>query len=205
MGLDSNCRVTLNGQTAEGVAHCGDGEITFRGPFALRWKWSELGKVSAQDGLLRLNRGADVAEFELGDRAEKWLQTIKNPKPRLDKLDLKPGHSYQSWGEFDDAFAGELLGRAGDPGADPLDCVFVRLNSQEDLPMLLDGREKIAPNGMVWAVWPKGRKELREDDIRNFALANGLVDVKVASFSGTLSALKLVIPLALRPTGARKR
>jgi hypothetical protein len=48
-------------------------------------------------------------------------------------------------------------------------------------------------------LWPKGRKELREDDVRAAAKAQGLVDVKVMSFSATLSALKLVIPVALRP------
>ena len=47
-------------------------------------------------------------------------------------------------------------------------------------------------------MWPKGRPELREDDIRRAALAIDLVDVKVAAFSATHSALKLVIPVAKR-------
>ena len=51
---------------------------------------------------------------------------------------------------------------------------------------------------MIWAVWPKGRKKLREDDVRGYALAQGLVDVKVVSFSETLSGLKLMIPRKLR-------
>ncbi|HEY2980381.1 MAG TPA: hypothetical protein VGJ22_04300 [Anaerolineales bacterium] len=48
------------------------------------------------------------------------------------------------------------------------------------------------------AVWTKGRKEFREDDIRAFALAHDLVDVKVMAFSETLSGLKLGIPVAKR-------
>jgi len=74
----------------------------------------------------------------------------------------------------------------------------IRANEGKDLAQFLKARGVIAKNGMIWAVWPKGRKEFREDDIRNFALANGLVDVKVASFSPTLSSLKLVIPVSLR-------
>ena len=51
----------------------------------------------------------------------------------------------------------------------------------------------------VWVVWPKGQKAFREDDARTAGPAAGLVDVKVASFSETLSALKMVIPVKDRP------
>ncbi len=44
-------------------------------------------------------------------------------------------------------------------------------------------------------VWAKGQKAFREDDARAAGPAAGLVDVKVASFSETLSALRMVIPV----------
>lgn len=198
MGLEATCRVVLGNQESVGKAHCGDGEIDFRGDFRFRWKWSELGSVESEGGVLHLTRGGEQVQFHLGDVAMKWENAIRNPKSRLDKFGLKAGHRYQAVGVFDDDFLPELQARAGEPGEEPLDLVFVRLDAVGDLSKLLDGRDKIAQNGMIWAVWPKGRKEFREDDIRNFALANGLVDVKVASFSDQLSALKLVIPVALR-------
>ena len=40
---------------------------------------------------------------------------------------------------------------------------------------------------------------INENDVRDAALEAGLVDVKVVSFSSTLSALKLVIRLVDRP------
>jgi hypothetical protein len=64
-------------------------------------------------------------------------------------------------------------------------------------------RESIVPAGAIWVVWPKGQKALREDDVRKAALAQGLVDVKVMSFSDALSGLKLVIPVAKRPPEAK--
>lgn len=198
MGLEATCRVVLGNQESVGKAHCGDGEIDFRGDFRFRWKWSELGSVESEGGILHLSRSGEQVQFHLGDLASKWENAIRNPKSRLDKFGLKAGHRYLAVGVFDDDFLPELLARAGEPGEEPLDLVFVRLDSVDDLTKLLDGRGKMAQNGMIWAVWPKGRKEFREDDIRNFALANGLVDVKVASFSAELSALKLVIPVALR-------
>ena len=63
--------------------------------------------------------------------------------------------------------------------------------------------EWIHPAGALWAVWPKGRKELNENHIREAALDAGLVDVKVARFSATHSALKLVVPKAKRGQSAR--
>lgn len=199
MGLEAECRASVGGKVSAGKAHCGDGELEFRGEFRLRWKWSELTRVQAMDGVLVAVRGAELGEFFLGEDAEKWAHAILNPKSRLDKLGVKPGHRYAARGEFDEAFSEELRIRAGDPAfGGPLDVVFVRLDGPGDLDMLLQARQEIVPNGMIWAIWPKGRKEFREDDIRNFALANGLVDVKVASFSATLSALKLVIPVAMR-------
>ncbi len=196
--MEASCKVILDGKESVGKAHCGDGEIDFRGDFRFRWKWSELGEIEAGDGVLTVSRKGEQAHFHLGDLAEKWAEAIRNPKSRLDKFGLKAGQRYQAIGVFDDDFASELEARAGEPGETPLDVVFQRLDAVADLPKLLAAREAIAENGMIWAVWPKGRKEFREDDIRDFALANGLVDVKVARFSNELSALKLVIPVALR-------
>lgn len=198
MGLEASCLIRRDGNEWVGKAHCGDGEISVAGDLGFRWKWSELDQVeSTAEGLLITRRG-EMVELVLGTDAAKWAHAIKNQKSRLDKLGLKPGHAYQAWGDFDVAFPIEIEERAGAAGTEPLDVVFVRLNEANDLDQLLRARSTIKKNGMIWAVWPKGRKEFREDDIRIFALENGLVDVKVASFSPILSALKLVIPVALR-------
>lgn len=199
MGLETVCRVKLNSEVSEGKAHCGDGELEFRGEFKIRWKWSELELVTSSDGVLTAVRGSERAEFHLGDAAAKWEHAIKNPKSRLDKLGLKPNHKYASWGEFDETFPSELAQVAGEPAPESLfDIVFVRLTTQDDLDNLAKARQAIAKNGAIWAVWLKGKKELTETHVRDYARKNGLVDVKVASFSPTLSSLKLVIPVSER-------
>lgn len=54
----------------------------------------------------------------------------------------------------------------------------------------------------IWVSWykksAKKNSDLSEDIIRAYALANGLVDVKVCAVSEEWSGLKLVVPLALR-------
>ena len=70
--------------------------------------------------------------------------------------------------------------------------------SKDDLPRLEALRRSIKPEGAVWVIWPKGRKEFREDDVRAYGPRAELVDVKVMAFSDTLSGLKMVVPLAKR-------
>jgi hypothetical protein len=72
------------------------------------------------------------------------------------------------------------------------------MTSAKDLARLATAEKTIARDGAIWVLWPKARAELKEDHVRAAALKVGLVDVKVASFSDTLSALKLVIPVARR-------
>ena len=127
---------------------------------------------------------------------------IRYPRSRTEKLGVKPGSRVALGGLKDAAFIAEIEAAGGKVpsriGAGPYEMVIVRLDSLSDLPLLKDARKRIVRNGMIWAVWPKGRKEFREDDIRHFGPQAGLVDVKVMSFSDELSGLKLVIPLAQR-------
>lgn len=60
-------------------------------------------------------------------------------------------------------------------------------------------RQEIEENGMIWISWYKKaakiETDLNEDIIRNIALNNGLVDVKVCAIDKLWSGLKLVIRL----------
>ena len=99
----------------------------------------------------------------------------------------------------DEAFVAELEERTPDvastrPKKDS-DMIVVGMSRRADLARLKALRRTIKKNGMIWVVWPKGRKEFREDDVRAYGPAAGLVDVKVMSFPDTLSGLKMVIPL----------
>jgi hypothetical protein len=55
---------------------------------------------------------------------------------------------------------------------------------------------------VIWVSWYKRSAkmdtDITEDVIRNYALQNGLVDVKVCAVSEIWSGLKLVVPLAKR-------
>lgn len=70
-----------------------------------------------------------------------------------------------------------------------------------------DLKEQIVQNGMIWISWPKKsskvKTDITEDAIRNIALKNGLVDVKVCAVDEVWSGFKLVIPVKDRVSGIK--
>ena len=63
-------------------------------------------------------------------------------------------------------------------------------------------KNEIEQDGIIWISWYKKASKIptdvTEDLIRETALANGLVDIKVCAIDETWSALKLVIPVKNR-------
>lgn len=128
--------------------------------------------------------------------------------PLVQKLGLKPGWRLAAIDP--PANYWELLGPLP-PGltvqpieAGQLNCIHVFVTAQEQLfAQIADLKTRILPNGMIWVSWPKRASkvptDITEDLIRAFALANGLVDIKVCAVDPTWSGLKLVIPVKDRP------
>jgi len=201
MGGEARCEVRWGRQRSEGKALLESSELRFNGTFKLVIPFREITKLSTKDGELAVTFAGGTARFALGAAATKWADKIRNPKSLLDKLGVKRGQDVVVIGIDDESFLRDLAKAVEDvrsrPGHDA-DLIFFGLEEKEELARLLALREALAPAGAIWAVWPKGRAELKEDHIRAAAIRAGLVDVKVAAFSATLSALKLVIPKARR-------
>lgn len=125
--------------------------------------------------------------------------------PRLDRLGVKPGARVAVVGVPDGDLRADLAERThdltiGQPLPDT-DIVLLAADSHEDLAALSRLRAALVPNGGIWVVSRKGRAAtLRDVDVIAAARASGLVDNKVSSFSATHTALRLVIPVALRGT-----
>lgn len=210
MGQEASCRVTFapargRAQRGEGIAHLEPTEITFKGDLTLRIPFTSITAFDAKAGALRVTFADGVATFDLGPQAEKWALKIRYPKGRLDKLGVKPTSVVSVIGVDDPSFHEELQGRAASisigRAKKSSDLIVFGATATSALDRLTPLRQSIVPAGAIWVVWPKGQKALREDDVRKAALAQGLVDVKVMSFSDTLSGLKLVIPVAKRGAG----
>ncbi len=126
----------------------------------------------------------------------------------LDKLGVRPGSRVGLLGMQDRNFPRELADRGAEVSIgrevairrrrQPLDLVFLSIERSEDLDRLATVEPLIERNGAIWAVYPKGRKDLKETDVIAAGVSVGLVDNKVVRFSESLTALRFVIPLARR-------
>jgi hypothetical protein len=122
-------------------------------------------------------------------------------KSRIEKLGVRPGMRVSVLGVPDANFREELVAAGADisgrvrRGSAVL---FVAIDDQAGLDRLARLEHYLARNGAVWAVFPKGRKELRDIDVIRAGVAAGLVDNKVIRFSDTHTAFRFVIPLARR-------
>jgi hypothetical protein len=203
MGAEAKTTATIEGVQREGTLQLESDFLLFRSAeYRLKIPFATLKSATAENGELtvRLERGG--ASFALGAAAAKWLDKIQNPKSLLDKLGVKPEHAVGLAGLTDESFLELLRQRLNNPPAarlkQNLDVVFVALTTPADLGRLAKARAAIQPHGMIWLVYPKGGKTIGEKDVRAATSALGLVDVKVASFSTTHTAVKVVIPVAAR-------
>jgi hypothetical protein len=130
--------------------------------------------------------------------------------PLLDKLGVRPGMRIAIVGNVSDdpaevaAFRDQLAERTGDIAVgEPkpeTDLVFLAADSTDELAALATIRPRLRPKGAVWVVSRKGgAATLRDVEVMRAARDHRLVDNKVVSFSPTRTALRLVIPVALRP------
>lgn len=124
--------------------------------------------------------------------------------PLIDKLGIKPGMRVAILGVDDPAIRPLVAERTTDltegwPEPDT-DVVLLAADAPPDLAPLAELATRIRPNGAIWVVSRKGRSAtLRDVEVIDAARDAGLVDNKVASFSATHTALRLVIPLDRRP------
>lgn len=199
MGQEIVCTALSDGRRAEGRAQLETDELLFRGEgLRLRIPYSSVTGVRAAGGVLEVDHDGATSTFEVGDRAVRWADRIKNPKTVIDKLGVKPGQRVALRGMDADGFAGDLAARGAELVEGDADHLFVAVETQDDLAALGDIVPLIARNGAVWTVRRKGRKDLTEADVMAAGKAAGLVDVKVVRFSETHTAEKFVIPVADR-------
>lgn len=84
-----------------------------------------------------------------------------------------------------------------------LDFIHVFCKTDKDLDhTVFVYKPLLKKDGMLWVSWPKGSSKinttLKREPIRDYVLANGLVDVKVAAIDDDWSGLKFVYRLKNR-------
>jgi hypothetical protein len=134
-------------------------------------------------------------------------QDTGSGRPLLDKLGVRFGAAVALVDWADDAGFEELLATRTDdvtafardsarPAGSGYDLLFFRARGHADLAAIVGFRPLVKTAGAIWVVREKGPARVISDtDVIDAGLAAGLVDNKIASFSDTLAAMRLVTRL----------
>ncbi len=202
MGNEAPCTLQYAGKTFSGKAFLESSEIIFRGDLRLKIAIQDITAVELKEGELRVRTKEELAVFDLGPFAAKWCEKIRNPKSLLDKLGVKPAQSVSLIGSFPGEFLSDLKKRGAQVTkgkiAKDAPWIFLMANEKRELQDLSSLAESVEGGTALWLVYPKGKKAITEALVRTAGLKAGLVDIKVASFSVTHTALKFVVPKSKR-------
>ena len=202
MGREAMCSARSGGKTGEGKALLESDELIFRGEFRVRVPLQDITTVLSRNGALIVEWPGGKLSLSLGQEADKWARAITNPKTLMDKMGVKPGLEVVIVGRFETDFRTEIMNALGvKPKVKPVpgcDLVFYLMVHENDHAKFKELIPAIAPDGGIWAVYPRGRLAVTEETIRSAARSAGLVDVKIVRVSDTHGAVKLVIPKADR-------
>jgi hypothetical protein len=201
MGLETKCVAWLDGQVSEGKCQLETEHLSFRGEFKVTIPFGSIRHLNAAEGKLSVAFNAGTLILDLGQAATKWAEKIKKPKSLLEKLGIKIGMKVSVQGIRDKEFLKQLKEkniRASKKLFKENDIILLQADSTKDLRSVQTTAKHLAQNGALWIIYPKGKDEIKQNDIFKAGKSAGLVDVKVVSFSSTHTALKFVIPVSMR-------
>jgi hypothetical protein len=200
MGAEAEGKRKVDGKWVSGRALLETDDLIFRGEARCKIPFKDIKGLKAKGKRLEVTTAAEVFVFEIEADAEAWVKKIQNPKGRLEKLGVKPGMQIGLLCMSDERFREELeqIGVPPTTHDQDLDAVFAGAGDRSELSDFRSWRRRIAKDGSVWVVYPKGRKEITEVEVLEAGRKAGLKDVKVVRFSETHTALKFVIPLSER-------
>ena len=205
MGNEANCVARFGKQKARGKALLETSELIFRsedGALRLKFAFADIKSAAVADGELRVEGPEGAAIFELGANAAKWCEKILHPKTRLEKLGIKPNAAVSLIGNLDADFLAELRVQTktvsnGKVTTDT-EWIFFATDSSKDLSQVSKLAKSLKGAAALWIVYPKGQKQITENDVIAAGRKSGLKDVKVVGFSPTHTALKFVVPVEKR-------
>ena len=192
MGREARCAATWGARRGDVSAHLESTELTVRGAFRARAPLASLRDVRADGGTLFFRAGDDDVALVLGAAAPRWAAAIAAPPPSLATKLGVTGKRVLVEGALDDDALAAAVATANEAREDDAELIVARVDDADDLARIASDRRALLDAGVpMWVVYTKGaRAKLGETAVRTLLRERGLTDLKVASVSGTLTALK---------------
>jgi hypothetical protein len=177
-------------------------DLILRGEVKARIPRRALKKVTVKNGLVTVAYDGGTLTLTLGADAERFAKkALEAPKSRLEKMGITSGSAIVALGISDPAFAKEckaggitVATRAAKDSA----LIVLGVERAADLPRTANVAKSLKKDGALWVIHPKGTAGVKDTDIFAEAKKLGLTYVKVARFSDTHTAEKLVFPKSAR-------
>jgi hypothetical protein len=196
MGREANCVCEWNDTSAQIKALLEPPELILRGSLRRRIKLAEIERIAVDGPGLRFTVGGDKVCLILGEATvSKWAQAMLTPPPSLaKKLGITPKFKVRIIGTIDDNALRQALADAHKVTRGNVDLILARVNTPAELIAAFAKTADLLAHGTpIWIVYRKGPGHaINESGIRTAGLAARVVDVKVASVSAQLTALKFV-------------
>ena len=191
MGRELQCNVQLGKQNGLATAHLDSTGIQLRGSIRGKWQLVQLDDLAVRNDSLVASTPDGALSISLGKiEAEKWLQALKNPKSRAEKLGLKANMRVYVFSDNSE-ISEEILsaGCVVSKRIDDADLMFMPVMSSK----ALNGFSKLAAGAArtqhVWVLREKGSAtKVPEKMIFDAAAAAGFKPTKTLRWSEELTA-----------------
>ena len=210
MGFETSGTVThapRRGAPTSGIAKVlvETDDLILRGGVKLSVPRSAIRDAVAKGTQVTVRYDGGVITLELGDAAAKFAKkVVEPPKSRLEKMGIGPEMRVVVRHSSDRALAAEITEVGATVAARAKRgeerCVIEFVESDAQLARIADAAALLAQDGALWVIHPKGADGVKDTAVFAAGKVAGLTAVKVARFSGTHTAEKLVIPVAARRT-----
>lgn len=196
MGREAQCACDWNGEKSKVRALLELPDLILRGEIRRRVPCSKLKHIRADGECLRFTFQGEEIALQLGDRmAAKWAELLLKPAPSLaKKLGITPETTVRLIGTVDDGTLEKALAEAKAVSARDGELILARVDTPADLKAALNkAADQLRTAVPIWFIYRKGPGHpLNENQVRDTALATGIVDTKIASVSAEFSALRFV-------------
>lgn len=193
MGYSLECEAVVDGIRDRGTAYLESDHLLFRGATRLKLPFAGLIKIEGGGDSLTVETPEHTAVLAIGDHAARWAEKIRRPKSVVEKLGINGADTVAVLASSPQPELDAMIAESGAQRVEtPAEakCVFVFVESAGELPNVTAAASSLAAGACLWAVAPKGRKDLKDADIIRAGRDAGLVDVKVCAYSPTHTALK---------------
>jgi len=196
MGKELTTLVRIDTRETECKVLLESGEIICRGALKRRFSFGDMKGLRAKAGWVEFRIASEAIAIKVGDKAGAWVEAIKNPRTRIQKLGVEHGMKVCVIGKADAEGLAELKAAIGSAparrvskGADVVLLFAAKTDELDRLPII---EASLGERGAVWVLWPKGRTDFSHDDVVTAATAAGLSQTKSMGYSETLTGLRLV-------------